>query len=124
MKQSDYPKYERKIRKVLNFHLLIIDDFLLNTVADERQVKVLLEVLEKRIELSRSTIVCSQREPDKWQVMIMNDAVSADAINKRVTKHYKMQIYHLLIESSLATLKHGRNTSFNYVNNNLPFTMV
>ena len=65
LKQSDYPKYERKIRKVLNFHLLIIDDFLLNTVTDERQVKVLLEVLEKRLELSRSTIVCSQREPDK-----------------------------------------------------------
>lgn len=59
LKQTDYPKYERKIRKVLNFHLLIIDDFLLNTVTDERQVKVLLEVLEKRIELSRSTVVCS-----------------------------------------------------------------
>ena len=70
LKQSDYPKYERKIRKVLNFHLLIIDDFLLNIVTDERQAKVLLEVLEKRIELSRSTIVCSQREPDKWQAMI------------------------------------------------------
>lgn len=94
LKQSDYPKYERKIRKVLNFHLLIIDDFLLNTVTDERQVKVLLEVLEKRIELSRSTIVCSQREPDKWQAMIMNDAVSADAINKRVTKHYTIMIKH------------------------------
>ena len=47
MKQSDYPKYERRIRRILNFHLLIIDDFLLNTIVDERQVKVLLEVLEK-----------------------------------------------------------------------------
>ena len=94
LKQSDYPKYERKIRKVLNFHLLIIDDFLLNTVTDERQVKVLLEVLEKRIELSRSTIVCSQREADKWQAMIVYDAVSADAINKRVTKHYTIMIKH------------------------------
>lgn len=74
----------------MNFHLLIIDDFLLNTVTDEREIKVLLEVLEKRIELSRSTVVCSQREPDQW--MIMNDAVSADAILKRVTKHYIVMI--------------------------------
>lgn len=91
-KQRDYAKYERRIRKILNFHLLIIDDFLLNTVTDEREIKVLLEVLEKRIELSRSTVVCSQREPDKWKAMIMNDAVSADAILKRVTKHYIVMI--------------------------------
>ena len=92
LKQRDYAKYERRIRKILNFHLLIIDDFLLNTVTDEREIKVLLEVLEKRIELSRSTVVCSQREPDKWKAMIMNDAVSADAILKRVTKHYIVMI--------------------------------
>lgn len=76
----------------MNFHLRIIDDFLLNTVTDEREIKVLLEVLEKRIELSRSTVVCSQREPDKWKAMIMNDAVSADAILKKVTKHYIVMI--------------------------------
>lgn len=94
MKQNDYTKYERKIRQILNFHLLIIDDFLLNTITDERQVKVLLEVLEKRIELSKSTVICSQREPDNWQAMIMNDAVSADAIKKRATKHYVIMIKH------------------------------
>ncbi len=44
--------------------------------------------------IGRSTIVCSQREPDQWQAMIMNDAVSADAINKRVTKHYTIMIKH------------------------------
>lgn len=92
LKQRDYAKFERRIRKILNFHLLIIDDFLLNTVTEEREIKVLLEVLEKRIELSRSTVVCSQREPDKWKAMIMNDAVSADAILKRVTKHYIVMI--------------------------------
>jgi DNA replication protein DnaC len=76
LKQCDYPKYECKIRKMLNFHLLIINNFLMNTITDERQVKVLLEVLEKRIELSRSTIFL-QRKPDKCQEMIMNGAVSA-----------------------------------------------
>ena len=61
---------------------------MLNTIMDEREVKVLMEIMEKRIETSRSTIVCSQREPDSWKAMIMNDEVSANAIMKRATKHY------------------------------------
>ena len=65
---------------------MILDDFLLNTIMDEQEVKVLMEILEKRIE--ESTIVCPQREPDSWKSMIMNDEVSANAIMKRATKHY------------------------------------
>ena len=38
------------------------------------------KLYEKRIEFSRSTIVCSQREPESWKAMIMNDEVSANAI--------------------------------------------
>ena len=52
---------------------------MLNTIMDEREVKVLMEILEKRIEASKSTIVCSQREPGSWKAMIMNDEVSANA---------------------------------------------
>ena len=48
--------------------------------------------MEKRIELSRSTIICSQREPESWKFMIMNDEVSANAIMKRATKHYVVMI--------------------------------
>ena len=54
----------------------------------DREVKVLMEILEKRIETSKSTIVCSQREPNSWKAMIMNDEVSANAIMKRATKHH------------------------------------
>ena len=50
--------------------LLILDDFLLHTITDEREIKVLFEVMEKRSELSRCTIVCSQREPNSWASMI------------------------------------------------------
>ena len=75
-----------------HFHLLILDDFLLNTITDEREVKILLEIMEKRIELSRSTIICSQREPESWKSMIMNDEVSSNAIMKRATKHYIVMI--------------------------------
>ena len=92
LKLDDYSRYEKRMRRLLNFHLLIFDDFLLNTITDEREVKILLEIMEKRIELSRSTIICSQREPESWKSMIMNDEVSANAIMKRATKHYVVMI--------------------------------
>lgn len=92
LKLEDYTRYEKRMRTLLNFHLLILDDFLLDTITDEREVKILLEIMEKRIELSRSTIVCSQREPESWKSMIMNDEVSSNAIMKRATKHYIVMI--------------------------------
>ena len=92
LKNEAFSKYTGKMRKLLNFHLLILDDFLLNTITDEREIKILVEILEKRIELSRSTIICSQREPESWKSMILNDEVSANAIMKRATKHYIVMI--------------------------------
>ena len=92
LKQADYQKYQKKIRFFMKLDLLILDDFLLHTITDEREIKVLFEVMEKRSELSRSTIVCSQREPNSWASMILNDEVSANAILKRATKHYTVVI--------------------------------
>ena len=92
LKQADYTKYQKKVRFYLNLDLLILDDFLLHTITDEREIKVLFEVMEKRSELSRCTIVCSQREPNSWASMILNDEVSANAILKRATKHYTVVI--------------------------------
>ena len=51
-----------------------------------------IEVLKKRGELSKSTVVCSQREPKSWASMILNDEVSSNAIMKRATKHYTVVI--------------------------------
>ena len=92
LKNENYGSYEKRMRKLLNFQLLILDDFLLNTITDEREVKILLEIMEKRIELSRSTIICSQRGSESWKSMIMNDEVSSNAIMKRATKHYIVMI--------------------------------
>lgn len=92
LKVNDYSKYQRKTKACINLDLLILDDFLLHTITDEREIKVLFELLEKRSELSRSTIVCSQREPKSWAAMILNDEVSANAIMKRATKHYTLVI--------------------------------
>lgn len=45
LKGRDYMAYQKKIRYHLKLSLLILDDFLLNTITDEREVKVLFEVL-------------------------------------------------------------------------------
>ena len=92
LKTRDYQKYQKKVLHFINMDLLILDDFLLHTVTDEREIKVLFEVMEKRSELSKSTIVCSQREPSSWASMILNDEVSANSILKRATKHYTVVI--------------------------------
>ena len=80
------------MKKLCGTALLILDDFLLHTLTDEREVKVLFEILEKRSEINLSTIICSQREPASWSSMILNDEVSANAILKRATRHYTVVI--------------------------------
>lgn len=72
--------------------LLILDDFLLHTNVNEREVKILFKILEARCESERSTIVCFQRESKSWASIILNDEVSANAIIKRATKHYTLVI--------------------------------
>ena len=84
--------YKDIINKHCGFDLLILDDFLLHTITDEREVKILFEILEKRSEMKLSTFICSQREPACWGSMILNDEVSANAILKRATKHYTVVI--------------------------------
>ena len=92
LKESDYPKYQKRLKKTCGQDLLILDDFLLHTLTDEREVKLLFEILEKRSEMRLSTFVCSQREPVSWSSMILNDEVSANAILKRATKYYTVVI--------------------------------
>lgn len=92
LKERDYQSYQKRIRYIIGIDLLVLDDFLLHTITDERELKVLFEVMEKRSELTKSTIVCSQREPKSWPSMILNDEVSSNAIMKRATKHYTVII--------------------------------
>ncbi len=92
LKATDYMKYQKRLKKTCGAALLILDDFLLHTIADEREVKILFEILEKRCEINLSTIICSQREPSSWSSMILNDEVSSNAIMKRATRHYTVVI--------------------------------
>lgn len=96
LKGVNYQKYQKHLKKACGQDLLILDDFLLHTITDEREVKLLFEILEKRSEMRLSTFICSQREPASWSSMILNDEVSANAILKRATKHYTVVIKPLL----------------------------
>ncbi len=91
-KQLDYGKYSRKLSGLLKQDLLILDDFLLHTIVDEAEIKILFALLEGRSEKKKSTIICSQRAPENWKPMIMNDEISANSILKRATKHYTVMI--------------------------------
>ena len=92
MKKADYAKFERKFKSLMKLDLIIIDDFLLHTLTDESETKMLFSILETRTQDQKSTIICSQRNPESWAAMIMNDEISANAIVKRVTKHYTIMI--------------------------------
>lgn len=92
LKATDYSKYQKRMKKVCGAALLILDDFLLHTITDEREVKVLFEILEKRCEINLSTIICSQREPASWSAMVLNDEIASNAIMKRATRHYTVVI--------------------------------
>jgi len=92
VKDLDLKKYNKRKKHLCKLDLLILDDFLLHSITDERQVKVLHELLNKRAEALKSTIVCSQRMPQNWKAMILNDEIAADAIEKRATKHYTVMI--------------------------------
>lgn len=92
MKTHDYAKYQKRLKRICGVALLILDDFLLHTITDEREVKALFEILEKRSEINLSTIICSQREPASWGAMILNDEVASNAIMKRATRHYTVVI--------------------------------
>ncbi len=92
LNSRDHERFLRRLKLIAKLDLLILDDFLLHTIVNESEVKMLFTVLEVRCESEKSTIVCSQREPKSWASMILNDEVSANAIIKRATKHYTVVI--------------------------------
>lgn len=98
LRKADYGRYKKKLQSIINLDLVILDDFLLHPITGDNEVKALYDILEGRNELSRSCIVCSQREPKAWPSMLMEDEVSSNSMLKRVTKHYNVMIERKVIE--------------------------
>ena len=97
-RKADYMKYKKKLKSIANLDLVILDDFLLHPITEDDEVKGLYDVLESRNELSRSCLICSQREPKTWPTMLMDDEVSSNSMLKRVTKHYSVMIERKLTD--------------------------
>ena len=98
IRKSDYKQYQRKVKSIINLDLVILDDFLLHPITEDDEVKALYDILENRNELSRSCIICSQREPKAWPSMLMEDEVSSNSLLKRVTKHYNVMIERKVVD--------------------------
>lgn len=92
LKRTDKKKFGSRKKHLCSIELLILDDFLLHSFTDEDEIKAIHEILNKRQEVNKSTIVCSQRMPHDWKAQILDDEVAADAIMKRATKHYTVMI--------------------------------
>lgn len=82
--------YRAFLKKMANYHLLIIDEFLLTRV-NETERNDLLELIEKRTN-KRSTIYCSQWSPEGWYEKLGNGPI-ADAILDRINNSsYKIYL--------------------------------
>lgn len=44
VRRTDYPKYKKKIRSMVNLDLVILDDFLLHPITEDNEVKALYDV--------------------------------------------------------------------------------
>jgi DNA replication protein DnaC len=73
--------YNRLLRKLLKFKMLILDDFGLASF-DENDRQLFLEIVEGRYNIT-STVLVSQLPPDKWH-KIIGDPTLADAICDRI----------------------------------------
>ena len=98
VRKTAYKQYQKKLKSIINLDLVILDDFLLHPITEDDEVKALYDILEKRNELSRSCIICSQRESKAWPSMLMEDEVSSNSLLKRVTKHYNVMFERKVID--------------------------
>ena len=91
MSEWNAPYFTRKAMTVGPYTVKVIEH-VLKSREHEVQTYCLCMGMEKRSELSKLTIICSQREPNSWASMILNDEVSVNSIMKRATKHYTVVI--------------------------------
>ena len=78
------------LRKCERTSVLILDEFLLYTASDDEQ-KILLEVMERRVEHT-TTIVCSQYEPEGWFERLGGTAVADAILDRLLSNSYTIKI--------------------------------
>lgn len=81
--QHKTDRFRKKKTYYSNMQVLILDDFLMSS-PDEQGRQDLFSLIKKRAEKERTTIVCSQREPDAW-IKVLRDPGNAESTVRRIT---------------------------------------
>ncbi len=59
LKGMNYQNFQQRKKCTYGIDLLILNDFLFHIISDERKVKIMFEILEKRSEMKVSNFICS-----------------------------------------------------------------
>lgn len=97
LKRRDLAKYQKKIRFFARIQVLIMDDFLITHIEEERAL-ILFTLLKQRDELGTSTIISSQYNPETWNryLGVSDDYAMPDGIRRRLID----QGFVLLVEKA------------------------
>lgn len=70
-KTKDYAKFQKRLKKTCGLDLLVLDDFLLHTLTDEREVKLLFEILGEGTTKPGIIIAPAQTvlNREKWKII-------------------------------------------------------
>jgi DNA replication protein DnaC len=83
--------YQRLLARVLNVHLLILDDFGLQPLSPQG-IQDLYEIISERYERG-AIIITSNRAFEEWAELFANDLVASAALD-RLTHHAHMLVIH------------------------------
>ena len=98
LRNSDMNKYKKKLVFYSRIQVLILDDFLISQLGDERSL-ILFSLIKSRDELGTSTIITSQYDPRTWITFLEGDGNFAmgDSIRRRILNNG----YTILIEKAV-----------------------
>jgi DNA replication protein DnaC len=85
VKQEDLKQFRKKLLHYSRIQVLILDDFLINHLDEERSV-IVFNLIKKRDELGTTTIITSQYEPSTWTTFMEKNGnyAMADSIRRRL----------------------------------------
>lgn len=85
MKQEDLKQFRKKLVHYSRIQVLILDDFLINHLDEERAV-IVFNLIKKRDEFGTTTIITSQYEPSTWTTFMEKNGnyAMADSIRRRL----------------------------------------